>query len=368
MKHFTGIGSLPYRNFPSHAILTRMLKEMPQKIIVRMPNWIGDLVMATAVLTDLRKAFPEAEITAMCRHPLEDLLKEDRDIDELFSFHKITNGFSRREARRDIIEKLRDGNYDLGLLLTNSFSSAWWFWQGHVKTRVGYAGNFRNLLLTYPMQKTKTREHQVLFYKKLLLPLGIKPSDAAPRLFLREEDKQKAKELLIQRGYQETCPLIGIQPSAAYGEAKCWPWERYQQAAERLLREDKNRYVVFLGDAASKQTIKKICQGLCERAIDLAGVTSLGELSSLIEECDLLLTNDSGPMHIASALGVPLVALFGSTDQKATGPYRGGVVIDKKVSCSPCLKRKCPIDFRCMTTISVEEVVEAVEKILRKER
>ena len=150
-----------------------LLKDyQPEKIIVRMPNWIGDLVMATPVLTDLRKAYPKAHITAMCRTPISDLLQEDRDIDELFYFSKV-NRFGRRSEKRDIVEKLRRGKYDLGILLTHSFSSAWWFWLGRVKRRLGYQAGGRSLLLTdrLPLPKNVDEQHLVETYKMLLSPL-----------------------------------------------------------------------------------------------------------------------------------------------------------------------------------------------------
>src|SRR3989344_157107 len=140
----------------------------PQNILIRMPNWIGDLVMATPVLTDLREAYPKASITAMCRAPISDLLKEDAAIDELFSFTQPSNRFLRRDEKRDIIAKIEAGKYDLGILLTNSFSSAWWFWQGKVKRRLGYSAHFRRFLLTDPLSMPKERIHQVDFYKALL--------------------------------------------------------------------------------------------------------------------------------------------------------------------------------------------------------
>jgi heptosyltransferase II len=342
-----------------------MKEKEPKKIIVRMPNWIGDLAMATPVLSDLRKKFPKAEITAMCRHPLGDLLKEDKDIDELFTFRKLPNGFARREERRNIIEKLKDGHYDLGILLTNSFSSAWLFWQGKVKRRIGYSKHLRSLLLTDSISPPKEKEHQVKLYKRLLLPLGIETSATEPRFYLTKEEKENAKEILYQRGYEKGKKLIGIHPGAAYGEAKCWPSERYKKVAERLLEENQDLYVVFFGDANTFPLIKSITQNMGKRAINLAGVTSLRELACIIDVCSLLVTNDSGPMHIASALAVPTVAIFGSTDQVVTGPYKNGTIINKNVSCSPCLKRKCPIDFRCMMQISVEEVLQVIYKVLQ---
>lgn len=336
------------------------MKREPQNILVRMPNWIGDLVMATPVLTDLRNAFPKANITAMCRRPLCDLLERDEAIDELFCFARPANDFSRREEMRDIIAKIKAGHYDTGILLTNSFSSAWWFWQGRVKRRIGYAAHFRRFLLTDSLSLPKEKEHQVITYKKLLAPLGVPLSETAPRLYLTEKEIKEAKTLLTQRGYIEGKKLIGINPGAAYGSAKCWPPERFKALAMRLLLETE-AYIVFFGDSSTADLVKEIAQGLPEKVIDLAGVTTLRELAAIIKECTVLITNDSGPMHIGAALNVPLVALFGSTDEELTGPYtQMQNVIRKRVECSPCFKRTCPIDFRCMKGIGVDEVVERV--------
>src|SRR6185437_9970073 len=182
---------------------------IPNNIVVRMPNWIGDLVMATPILADLRKAFPEAHLTALCLAPLSDLLKHDPHINELFSFHKAPL-FGRREQKRDLIEKLRRGKYDLGILLPNSFSSAWWFWQGGVARRIGFKSNLRSCLLTDPVPFPKKREaqHLVLTYKALLEPLGIPLSNTSPCLYLSEQELIEARLLLKKRGAVEGAPLI----------------------------------------------------------------------------------------------------------------------------------------------------------------
>lgn len=329
-----------------------------------MPNWIGDLVMATPVLSDLRRRFPKASITAMCKSPLCELLKEDESIDELFCFTKPENDFLRREERRSIIGKIAQGKYDLGVLLTNSFSSAWWFWQGKVKRRIGFKAHWRSWLLSDGVDFPETREHQVVTYKRLLAPLGIGVSETKPRLYVTEKEVLEAKELLYQRGYKEGKKLVGMNPGAAYGSAKCWMPERFREVALKLL-EDDDVSIIFFGDPATGGLIKEICSGLPERVMDLAGVTSLRELACLIKVCDVIVTNDSGPMHIAAAFDVPIVAFFGSTDEKKTGPYgQPEAVIHKHVSCSPCFKRVCPIDFRCMREISVKEVLERIERLL----
>lgn len=331
----------------------------PQNILVRMPNWIGDLIMATPVLTDLRNAFPKASITAMCKAPLCELLQEDKAIDELFCFTKPANDFVRRQER-DIIVKIQTGKYDVGVLTTNSFSSAWWFWLGGVKRRIGYSAHFRRFLLTDPLQFPQEKEHLVDSFKKLLKPLGIPLSQTKPRLFVTDSEVEASKQILYRGGYVKGKKLIGINPGAAYGSAKCWPPERFRALAMRLLLET-DAYIVFFGDVSTAKLVKEIVQGLPEKVIDLAGLTGLRELACLIKDCDVLVTNDSGPMHIGAAMGTPLVALFGSTDHTITGPYgQNESVIYKQVKCSPCFKRVCPIDFRCMKQIGVDEVVERV--------
>ena len=339
-----------------------------KNIIVRMPNWIGDLVMATPVLTDLRKAFPHASITAMCRAPVCDLLKEDPQINELFCFSK-TRGFSRRSDKKNVIAKLKAGKYDLGVLLTHSFSSAWWFWQGKVKHRLGYDCNGRRFLLnkTVDLPENIDQQHLVKTYKELLKPIGIPLSENYPTLFLSESEVHEARLLLKQHGVTEKSLLVGINPGATYGSAKCWLPARFREVTEKLLA-DPDIYIVYFGDQTTTALVKEICQGLASRVINLAGLTSLRELAALISLCNVLLTNDSGPMHIADALGTPILALFGSTSEIVTGPYRTGRVVHKHVECSPCYQRTCPIDFRCMKRISSEEVFQEILQILNSKK
>jgi len=343
-----------------------MLDVEPKNIIVRMPNWVGDLVMATPILCDLKQKFPNATITAMAQKPLCNLLKEDINIKELFCFKRDRNLFLRRKENKNIIENLREGEYDLGILLTNSFSSAWLFFQGEVKNVIGFKKDFRSLLLKKSMPYPKEKIHQVEKYKKLLKFLDIDVSETKPKLYLSEDEIGRAKQLLYQRGYDNKNTLIGINPSAKYGTAKCWPMDRYKKVVEKLI-EDKNNFVVFLGDTDSKDEINTLCIDMPKQVINLVGKTTLRELASIINECDLFLTNDSGPMHIAAAFDIAQVALFGSTDDILTGPYsEKAIVINKKVKCSPCFKRVCPIDFRCMNKITVEDVLETIFKILNK--
>jgi len=338
----------------------------PKNIIVRMPNWLGDLVMATPVLHDLRQKWPKASITAMCQSNVAALLQQDPNINEIYSFKK-PSGWIHRQQHLDIIEKLQLGKYDLGLLLTNSFSSAWKFWRGYVDNRIGFKTDFRGLLLNkaVPFPKDKDTQHLVLTYKALLAPMGIPLSSTPPRLYISPAEKQAAQLLLRNNGVNHGQQiLVGINPGAAFGTAKCWLPDRFRAVTERLI-QDPRITVIYFGDPTGAPLVNEICQGLGERVINVAGKTTLRELLALIQSCNVMLTNDSGPMHIASALAVPLVALFGSTSDVQTGPYGGGTVIHKRVECSPCYKRVCPIDFRCMTRIEVDEVYEAVMKSVR---
>lgn len=335
----------------------------PKNIIVRMPNWIGDLVMATPLLYDLKQAYPKATITAMCLSHLAPLLLHDPSINELFAFSK-SKQITRRITERNLVEKLRKVDYDLGVLLTNSFSSAWRFWQGKVKVRIGFKNEARSLFLTHPLPFPENRKtkHLTFTYKTLLSPLGIEISKTPPQLYVLEEEKEEGWEFLRRFGVEKGKMLIGINPGAAYGSAKCWLPERFRNVAKKLTEEKPNAAILFFGDLSHKELLQKISLDLPSNVLNLAGQTTLRELTSLISLCTIFLTNDSGPMHIADAVGTPIVALFGSTDPVVTGPYRkgGAELIQKFVPCSPCFKRVCPIDFPCMKKIEEEEVVRAL--------
>lgn len=334
----------------------------PKSIIVRMPNWLGDVVMATPILEDLRAFYPEAEITAMCQSSVASLLEQDPAVDELFSFSR-SKGLIHRIAERNVVARLKEGRYDLGVLLTNSFSSAWRFWQGNVKERLGYRADGRGLLLTHPVcfSEKRKEKHLVITYKELLAPLGIPLSDTAPRLFVMKEEIESAWKFVKRFDIGVDDRVIGINPGAAYGSAKCWLSERFTEVARNLIEADPKHVILFFGDRSQKDLIARVCTGLDQRVVNLCGQTSLRQLLALIKICSVFLTNDSGPMHIADSMDVPLVALFGSTSPIATGPYRKSQnIIQKKVSCSPCFKRVCPIDFPCMKQIGVDEVTERV--------
>lgn len=337
----------------------------PNNIIVRMPNWIGDFVMALPVLQDLRQHFPKALLTAMCQQSHAALLDNNPHINECMTFER-RSGWIHSCYRPDILAPLRRARYDLGILLTNTLASAWWFWAAHVKNRIGYAKHGRSLLLNQalPYPKDAAKIHQVELYKNILTPIGIPISQTAPTLYVTEAQLQAARAVLTQYGWDAKSPLIGINPGAAYGSAKCWLPERFRELTEKLLDQTK-AHIVYFGDLSSESLIQGITHNMPSRVINLAGKTSLKELIALISCCSVLLTNDSGPMHIAAAVGTFPIALFGSTNPAQTGPYKSGEVIYKQASCSPCYQRCCPIDFRCMKAITVDEVLARLLHFLK---
>ncbi len=337
-----------------------------ENILVKMPNWIGDAVMATPILQDLRAKFPNARITALGLGSIAALLAKDPHLTEVMSYKK-PNGWIHRAEHYELIDALKKGSYDAGILLTNSFSSAWWFWRGKVQNRVGFAKKGRSWLLdvAVPFPKDIETMHLVDVYKHLLPPFGIDLSKTAPQLYLGEDDLVYRDTFFQLNKIEKDAIVVGINPGASYGSAKCWLPERFREVALRLI-ENPKVIVLFFGDAAGAALVSEICKDMPSRVINLAGKTSLRELMTLTASCSAFLTNDSGPMHIASAFNVPLVALFGSTNDTKTGPYNGGSVINKKLECAPCYKRVCPIDFRCMTKISAEEVYQKLNNLIIK--
>ena len=309
------------------------------KLLIRAPNWIGDAVMATPVFSLLRKKYPSSSIAVLAKPHIIELLQHDPSIDSFIPL------------KRDLVPFLQANYCDAeGLLLTNSFSSALLFYKGKVKNRIGFSTHHRTFLLNTPLQRPLD-EHQIIEYQRLLQPFDIEPGDEPPALFLHDEEK-----------VQFPNKTIGIHAFAAYGAAKCWPLSSFRQLAEQIADSYKDVDIIFFGDAKSHQAIEKTISGL-PRTYNLAGKTSLRELIASIDATSLFISNDSGPMHIASALGKPLIALFGSTNSKKTGPYQA-TILEKHVSCAPCMLRRCPIDFRCMRAISVDEVFQSIKDLL----
>ena len=263
---------------------------------------------------------------------------------------------------------LKRKGFDLAVVLPRSFHSILPIYLSGIPVRVGYQGRGRSFLLTHeiPREGEVLRLHRVHYYQRLVEVLGQAEGSFSPRVLLREEDRKWAEQRLRDLGFMDGRLLVGINPGATYGLAKCWSPDRFAELGKRLVEKSKASVLLF-GKEEEGPIAKEIVRHLGSKGADLTGQTRLLQLAALLERCRLLVTNDTGTMHLSAAVGTPVVALFGSTDPVTTGPWgEGHLVIRKEVPCSPCLKRICPTDHQCMERITVEEVEEAVVRRLNK--
>jgi len=332
-----------------------------QKIVVRAPNWIGDAVMATPVFFDLKQLFPRAHIMLLASDSIGTLLHGLEPIDEYMLFSRSKE--KKRKEENRVVQLLRAYQADLGVLLPRSFSSAWLFFKAGIPRRLGYSDHFRRWLLTDAKRLPRDEIHDLLGYRELLKDFGSLSKKCSLSLVVTEEEREQMKIRLHALGIPNEDRIILLNPGAAYGTAKCWPPKFFRTLAS-MIGSSTRTTVLFVGDEASRDWIAELIDGSPDNIRSIAGETSLRELVALISLGDLLVTNDSGPMHIAAALQRPLIALFGSTNPQRTGPWGSGTVLYKQVACSPCYLRQCPKDFCCMSRILPEEVYAHVERML----
>jgi heptosyltransferase-2 len=337
------------------------------RILVRGVNWVGDTILTYPTVQKLKSLFPHSHLAILVPSHLIDLWKTFPYADEIIPFQK-KRGFGSIWEDLNLSQSLKERNFDLAIIFPRSFRSAFQAYLARIPIRIGYQDEGRSLFLTHGIRRTEEirRSHRVHYFQKLTDSLGQAEGSSSPRIFLREEDRKWAEQKLRDLGIQDGRPLIGMNPGATYGLAKCWYPERFGELGKRLFEKWKATVLLF-GKEEERPIAKEILQHLKEGGIDLTGKTHLLQLAALLERCQLIVTNDTGTMHVATAVGTPVVALFGSTDPSTTGPWGDGhVVIRKDVPCSPCLKRICPTDHRCMELITVDEVEEVVDRKLRE--
>jgi heptosyltransferase-2 len=335
------------------------------RILVRATNWVGDAVMSLPALRALRAAFPAAHLAVLARPWVADLYARE-PFDEVI-LYDAGRGWRDWAGKRTAAARLRSENFDTAILFQNAFDAALVAWLARIPRRIGYARDGRSFLLTDPVRVPGPGEiprHQRFYYLELLKRCGIavaKDSDAPVRLEGAAAAREAGERRLAGLGIR--LPLVGVSPGAAYGSAKRWPAGRFAESARHVARELRVSIAVF-GSAQERELCERVaeaCGGRC-----LAGDTSLRDFIEMAAACRVFLTNDSGAMHIASALGVPTVAVFGATDHVATGPAGpNALVVRQPVECSPCLLRECPIDHRCMTAVEPRRVAEAAFELLR---
>ncbi len=327
------------------------------KIVVRIPNWIGDAILARPALDSLAAHFPDAEIAVAAAGWVRDLFGDEGGRPRILN---LNGSGSPRDMKA--AEALRAERFDLGILFTNSFGSALQFRKAGIPARWGYGRDGRGFLLTRavrPPDPQAEPRHQVHYYLDLLGRLGIPAIAPSLRLGLSAAEREEAQRRLRELGAGDGRPLVVFNPGASYGPAKRWPAERFAVLAEHLRRARGAR-IVLTGSAGESAVTAEIASRMDEPPIDLAGRTTLRGLLGIIGEASLFVTNDSGPMHMANALRVPVVAIFGPTEPRATGPFHfPATVLRKDAPCGPCLYRTCPFDHRCMLAITAEEAFEA---------
>lgn len=337
-----------------------------QNIVIRATNWVGDAVMNTPAVLAVRKAFPDSRITVLAKKWVAEVFEGNPNVDSVITLTK--EDLASPSGPWHLGRRLKSEAIHRAYILPNSFSSALSVFLAGIPERIGYALQLRSLLLTQPVRATRELLscHQVFYYLGLVPETQLTPEECHPRLYPKDKERADAKRLLEAEGVTAKETLIGIGPGAVYGSAKRYPPERFAAVIKALAKEGTRRFALF-GSASEQAIAQEVADRSGVRCINLAGRTTLRELIALLEQCHLFLTNDSGAMHVAAALQVPIVAVFGSTNPDTTAPYgEGHILIRHSVSCSPCLKRECPTDFRCMLDISPEEVAAACEKQLGK--
>jgi len=327
---------------------------------------VGDTILSYPTVQQLKTLFPKSHLTILIPSYLADLWKTSPHVDEIIPFQK-KRGFGSIWEDLNLSQSLKERNFDLAVLLPRSFRSAFHIYLAGIPIRIGYRDEGRSLFLTHRIRRTEEilHTHRIHYYQRLLEPLGKTENPPSPQLYLREEDRRWANQVLMDLGILEGKPLIGMNPGATYGLAKCWYPDRFGELGKRLVEKWEAKILLF-GKEEEQPLVHEIQRHLGAKGMDLTGKTRLLQLAALLERCDLLVTNDTGTMHVATAVGTPVVALFGSTPPHITGPWGDGhVVVKKDVDCSPCWKRVCPTDHRCMELITVDDVEEVINRKLR---
>ncbi|MBF0473376.1 MAG: lipopolysaccharide heptosyltransferase II [Nitrospirae bacterium] len=348
------------------------------KILIRGVNWVGDAVMTMPAVRALRDHFTDKHISILLKPWVGDLFRKDPNINNIIGFSTDHKGI---KGRLKLVQILKAEEFDSAILFQNALDAAILAFLSRIKNRIGYNTDARSLLLTKSVHVDDKllSLHQVNYYLNLLKAAGIDAPYRLPWIYMDIDDRIAARNRLSTLKH----PIIGINPGSSGGTAKRWPAERFASVISLIISELNGSAVIFGGNAESplaKEIISLIDGDLVtiETLLDFTGKTTIGELPSIVSECDLLLTNDSGIMHIGYAVGVPMIAVFGPTSHILTGPpipmddsefnYKR-VVIDKSLPCSPCFKLKCKFGSpACLINISALEVFETIKKIIPKNK
>ena len=336
------------------------------RILVRLPNWVGDCVMATPALGRLRRRFADAHIALAGTPYVRQVVDDGPWADEIIDVPREKGLLSVLRAAA----RLRQGRFDLGVLLTNSFGSALAARLAGVPRLIGYARDGRGRLLAERLRAPRERGRylpapMVEYYGRIADALDCPPGDGRLTLSTAAADEDRAAASFADLGIDLAKPLAGLNPGAAFGSAKCWPPENFARVGDALVDRLGMQVIVLCGP--NERDIARRIVGLMHRpAQSVADYdVPLGLLKAIVRRLNLMVTNDSGPQHFAAAFNVPMVTLIGPTNPEwSDTAYDKGVQLRVPVDCGPCMKRRCTRDHRCMTLITPEMVVAAVETLV----
>ncbi len=344
-----------------------------ERIVVRGTNWVGDAVMTVPALRQLRSLFPKAHLTLATRSGIKGLFSGAEFLDDL----QVHEGTGLRSVVQQVRE-WRKRSFDLAVLLPNSLETALVASLARVPLRIGYATDGRQSLLTHPLALPEWRSsrHEVFYYLNIVAQLEW--LTRREQTFLKTQPdgslevsvgrKAAARDFLRARGVvvSEGCPLVALCPGSINSRAKRWPAERYAALADRLI-EESGAEVLLIGSAAETEVSREVSGKMRNQPQVLTGQTDLAQLVAILSLVDLLVTNDTGPAHIASALSRPTLVIFGPTNPLTTRPFSPyGEIVREPPDCAACMLRDCPIDHRCMTAITPDDIFERAHSLLGK--
>ena len=340
------------------------------RILIRSANWVGDAVMTTPAVRAIRKNFPGAAITVLAKPWVIPVFENNPHVDAVMPY----DAAGRHQGGRGLLRLARDlrqRRFDLAILFQNAFEAALLAFGARIPRRLGFATDGRSALLTdrlYTYRDLK-QGHLIDYYLGILDGAGLDLEGRQLELFITPREQAQADAFLAKAGLSAGEPVAGLNPGATFGTAKRWLPERFAELSRRLYREQGIRSLLF-GGPGEAQLGRRVAAWSDGCAVNLCGRTDLRAAMALIDRCRFFITNDSGLMHVAAALNKPQLALIGSTDHIATGPSnRHSRIVRVPGAChmSPCLKVDCPIDHRCMTRITVDMVLDALQALLAKE-
>ncbi len=377
-----------------------LLELNPKKILIRSTNWIGDAVMTTPAVHSIRENFPDAEITMLAVPWVADIFRMSPDVDNLFIYDKKNLYQGKVKGVFKLADDLKSFQFDAAILLQNAFEAALITRLAGIPVRAGYKRDGRGILLSHGVaisDEMKTK-HQVHYYQNLLRGLGLETGPDSLQLHIPGELDHWARGLVDCLRFQSpvslleqqqgthnaglpelkalgregvAIPVIGFNPGAAFGPAKQWPVDKFAALASLIAENygESGCVIMVFGTAADSKAAQKIrnnCMRTPYHVLDMTGKTSLKQAMALINCCDVFVTNDSGLMHVAAGLGTPSIAIFGSTDHIATGPYsKNSIILRREMECSPCMQTHCPQGhLKCLESISANDVYDEVAQML----